>query len=44
MKAVKIKINSKKLSAKINKKKLKWATNFLKKNIKKNSFFNYENL
>ena len=35
-----IKINSSKISPKINKKKLKWATNFLQSKIKKNKYLN----
>ena len=37
-----IKINSSKISPKINKKKLKWATNFLQSKIKKNIYLNNE--
>ena len=40
MKAVNIKINSKKISAKINKKQLKWVINFLQNKIKKNIYLN----
>ena len=42
MKAVKIKINSTRISPKINKKKIRWATNFLKNKIKKNIYLNIE--
>ncbi len=42
MKAVNIKINSKKISAKINKKQLKWVINFLQNKIKKNIYLNNE--
>ncbi len=40
MEATKIKINSTKISPKINKKKLKWAISYLKRKIKKKFFFN----
>ena len=37
-----IKINSSRISQKINKKKLKWATNFLQSKFKKNIYLNNE--
>ena len=37
-----IKINSSRISQKINKKKLKWAINFLQSKIKKNKYLNNE--
>ena len=42
MKAVKIKINSTRISSKINIKKLKWAINYLQSKIKKNIYLKKE--
>ena len=42
MKAVKIKINSTRISSKINIKQLKWSINYLQSKIKKNIYLNNE--
>ena len=44
MKVIRIKINSLKISSKINKKQLQWASNFLKRKIKNNFFLNDEDV